>query len=120
MQKENFVKIEKVNIGRLSAQYYLTPTFRNRLNRNLTLLHRMEDLIVDLESLYQYTKGRIEEKEQISSVITKVRKISIHEQKDPREVDFRIPRIKKRTEIGSHSQVRNPVYLDSFYRSQYN
>jgi hypothetical protein len=88
MQRENFVKLEKVSIGKFSAQYCLTPTFRDRLNRNFTLLHRMEDLIVDLESLYQYARERIEEKEQISSEITRVRKISIHEQKDPREVNY--------------------------------
>jgi len=118
IQRENFVRIEKVSIGKLSAQYRLTPTFRDRLNRNLTLLHRLEDLIVDLESLYQYAKDKLEEKERINSELTKVRKTSPYEYKDPREVNFRIPKIKNETEVVT--RVRNPTYLDFLYRPQIN
>jgi SPX domain protein involved in polyphosphate accumulation len=112
------VRIEKVSIGKLSVQYCLTPTFRDRLNRNLTLLHRLEDLIVDLESLYQYAKDKLEEKESINSELTKVRQTSPYEHKDPREVNFRIPKIKNETEIVT--RVRNPTYLDFLYRPQIN
>jgi hypothetical protein len=112
------VRIEKVSIGKLSVQYCLTPTFRDRLNRNLTLLHRLEDLIVDLESLYQYAKDKLEEKERINSELTKVRKTSPYEYKDPREVNFRIPKIKNETEVVT--RVRNPTYLDFLYRPQIN
>ena len=118
IQRENFVRIEKVSIGKLSVQYCLTPTFRDRLNRNLTLLHRLEDLIVDLESLYQYAKDKLEEKERINSELTKVRKTSPYEYKDPREVNFRIPKIKNETEVVM--RVRNPTYLDFLYRPQNN
>jgi hypothetical protein len=118
IQRENFVRVEKVSIGRLSVQYCLTPTFRDRLNRNLTLLHRLEDLIVDLESLYQYAKDKLEEKEKINSELTKVRQTSPYEHKDPREVNFRIPKIKNETEIVT--RVRNPTYLDFLYRPQIN
>ncbi len=116
IQRENFVRIEKVSIGKLSAQYCLTPTFRDRLNRNLTLLYRLEDLIVDLESLYQYAKDKLEEKEKINSEMTKVRETSPYEYKDPREVNFRIPKIKDATE--AVVRVRNPTYLDFLYRPQ--
>ena len=118
IQRENFVRVEKVSIGKLSVQYCLTPTFRDRLNRNLTLLHRLEDLIVDLESLYQYAKDKLEEKERINSELTKVRKTSPYEYKDPREVNFRIPKIKNETEVVT--RVRNPTYLDFLYRPQIN
>ena len=118
IQRENFVRIEKVSIGKLSVQYCLTPTFRDRLNRNLTLLHRLEDLIVDLESLYQYAKDKLEEKERINSELTKVRKTSPYEYKGPREVNFRIPKIKNETEVVM--RVRNPTYLDFLYRPQIN
>jgi hypothetical protein len=114
IQRENFVRIEKVSIGKLSAQYCLTPTFRDRLNRNLTLLHRLEDLIVDLESLYQYAKEKLEEKERANSGMIKVRKTSSYEYKDPREVNFKIPKIKKEAEVVL--RVRNPTYLDFLYR----
>ncbi len=116
IQRENFVGIEKVSIGKLSVQYCLTPTFRDRLNRNLTLLHRLEDLIVDLESLYQYAKEKLEEKGQTNSEVTKVRKTSSYEHKDPREVNFRIPKIKNNAE--AVLRVRNPTYLDFLYRPQ--
>ena len=114
IQRENFVRVEKVSIGKLSVQYRLTPTFRNRLNRNLTLLHRLEDLIVDLESLYQYAKDKLEEKERINFGVTEVRKISPYEYKDPREVNFKIPKIKNETKVVT--RVRNPTYLDFLYR----
>ena len=114
IQRENFVRVEKVSIGKLSVQYRLTPTFRDRLNRNLTLLHRLEDLIVDLESLYQYAKDKLEEKEKTNFEITEVRKTSPYESKDPREVNFRIPKIKNETKIVTG--VRNPTYLDFLYR----
>ncbi len=116
IQRENFVRIEKVSIGKLSVQYCLTPTFRDRLNRNLTLLHRLEDLIVDLEFLYQYAKKKLEEKEQTKSEVTKVTKTSSYEHKDLREVNFRIPKIKNRAE--TVTRVRNPTYLDFLYRPQ--
>jgi len=116
IQRENFVRVEKVSIGKLSAQYYLTPTFRDRLNRNLTLLHRLEDLIVDLESLYQYAKDKLEEKEKTNFEITEVRKISPYEYKDPREVNFKIPKVKDETKVVT--RVRNPTYLDFLYRPQ--
>jgi hypothetical protein len=116
MQRENSVKIEKVSIGKFSAQYCLTPTFRDRLNRNLTLLHRLEDLITDLEFLYQYAREKIEVKEPTSSETTKGKKISTYEQKDPRKVNFRIPKVKKKVEITPSSQARNPAYLDFLYR----
>ncbi len=116
IQRENFVRVEKTSIGKLSVQYCLTPTFRDRLNRNLTLLHRLEDLIVDLESLYQYAKDKLEEKERINSELTRVRKTSSYEYKDPREVNFRIPKIKNETEVVM--RVRNPTYLDFLYRPQ--
>ena len=118
IQRENFVRVEKVSIGKLSVQYCLTPIFRDRLNRNLTLLHRLEDLIVDLESLYQYAKDKLEEKERINSELTKVRKTSPYAYKDPREVNFRIPKIKNETEVVT--RVRNPTYLDFLYRPQIN
>ena len=114
IQRENFVRIEKVSIGKLSVQYCLTPTFRDRLNRNLTLLHRLEDLIVDLESLYQYAKDKLEEKERINFGVTEVRKISPYEYKDPREVNFKIPKVKDETKVVT--RVRNPTYLDFLYR----
>ena len=114
IQRENFVRVEKVSIGKLSVQYRLTPTFRDRLNRNLTLLHRLEDLIVDLESLYQYAKDKLEEKERTDFGVTKVRKISPYEYKDPREVNFKIPKIKNETKVVT--RVRNPTYLDFLYR----
>ena len=114
IQRENFVRVEKVSIGKLSVQYCLTPIFRDRLNRNLTLLHRLEDLIVDLESLYQYAKDKLEEKERINFGVTEVRKISPYEYKDPREVDFKIPKIKNETKVVT--RVRNPTYLDFLYR----
>jgi len=114
IQRENFVRVEKVSIGKLSVQYRLTPTFRNRLNRNLTLLHRLEDLIVDLESLYQYAKDKLEEKERIIFEINEVRKTSPYEYKDPREVNFKIPKIKNETKVVT--RVRNPIYLDFLYR----
>ncbi len=110
------MRIEKVSIGKLSVQYCLTPTFRDRLNRNLTLLHRLEDLIVDLEFLYQYAKKKLEEKEQTNSEVTKVRKTSSYEYKDPREANFRIPKIQNKTEVVL--RVRNPTYLDFLYRPQ--
>ncbi len=116
IQRENFVRIEKVSIGKLSVQYRLTPTFRNRLNRNLTLLHRLEDLIVDLEFLYQYAKNKLEEKGRTNSEITKVRKTSPYEYKDPREVNFKIPKIRNTNEVVT--RVRNPTYLDFLYRPQ--
>jgi hypothetical protein len=93
----------------------LTPTFRDRLNRNLTLLHGLEDIIVDLESLYQYAKERLEEKERKDSEVTKIRKTFTYEHKDPREVNFRIPKIKKE-EVKVVLRVRNPTYLDFLYR----
>ncbi len=96
----------------------MTPTFRDRLNRNLTLLHRLEDLIVDLESLYQYARDKLEEKERVDSELTKVRKTSSYEYKNPQEVNFRIPRIKNETEVVT--RVRNPTYLDFIYRPQIN
>jgi hypothetical protein len=108
------VRIEKVSIGKLSIQYCLTPTFRDRLNRNLTLLHRLEDLIVDLESLYQYAKKKLEEREQTSSEVIKARKTSSYEYKDPREANFRIPKIRDKAE--AVSRIRNPTYLDFLYR----
>jgi hypothetical protein len=118
IQRENFVRVEKVSIGKLSAQYCLTPIFRDRLNRNLTLLHRLEDLIVDLESLYQYAKDKLEEKERINFGVTEVRKISPYEYKDPREVNFKIPKVKNETKIVT--RVRNPTYLDFLYRPPIN
>jgi len=118
IQRENFVRVEKVSIGKLSVQYCLTPTFRDRLNRNLTLLHRLEDLIVDLESLYQYAKDKLEEKERINFGVTEVRKISPYEYKDPREVNFKIPKVKDETKVVT--RVRNPTYLDFLYRPQVN
>jgi len=118
IQRENFVRVEKVSIGKLSVQYCLTPTFRDRLNRNLTLLHRLEDLIVDLESLYQYAKDKLEEKERINFGVTEVRKISPYEYKDPREVNFKIPKVKDGTKVVT--RVRNPTYLDFLYRPQVN
>ena len=118
IQRENFVRVEKVSIGKLSVQYRLTPTFRDRLNRNLTLLHRLEDLIVDLESLYQYAKDKLEEKERINFGVTEVRKISLYEYKDPREVNFKIPKAKDKTKVVT--RVRNPTYLDFLYRPQVN
>jgi len=118
IQRENFVRVEKVSIGKLSVQYRLTPTFRDRLNRNLTLLHRLEDLIVDLESLYQYAKDKLEEKERINFGVTEVRKISPYEYKDPREVNFKIPKVKDETKVVT--RVRNPTYLDFLYRPQVN
>jgi len=118
IQRENFVRVEKVSIGKLSVQYCLTPTFRDRLNRNLTLLHRLEDLIVDLESLYQYAKDKLEEKERINVGVTEVRKISPYEYKDPREVNFKIPKVKDETKVVT--RVRNPTYLDFLYRPQVN
>jgi len=118
IQRENFVRVEKVSIGKLSVQYCLTPTFRDRLNRNLTLLHRLEDLIVDLESLYQYAKDKLEEKEKTNFEITKVRKTSPYEYKDPREVNFKIPKVKDETKVVT--RVRNPTYLDFLYRPQVN
>jgi len=84
----------------------------------LTLLHRLEDLIVDLESLYQYAKDKLEEKEKTNFEITEVRKTSPYESKDPREVNFRIPKIKNETKIVTG--VRNPTYLDFLYRPQVN
>ena len=114
IQRENFVRVEKVSIGKLSVQYCLTPIFRDRLNRNLTLLHRLEDLIVDLESLYQYAKDKLEEKERINFGVTEVKKISPYEYKDPREVNFKIPKIKNETKVVT--RVRNPTYLDFLYR----
>jgi len=116
IQRENFVRIEKVSIGKLSVQYCLTPIFRDRLNRNLTLLHRLEDLIVDLEILYQYAKDKLEEKEKINPGTTKVRKTPPYEYKDPREVNFRVPRIKNETKVVT--RVRNPTHLDFLYRPQ--
>jgi hypothetical protein len=116
IQRENFVRVEKASIGKLSVQYCLTPTFRDRLNRNLTLLHRLEDLIVDLESLYQYAKDKLEEKERINSEVTKVRKSFTYEHRDPREVNFRIPKIKDTAE--TVVRIRNPTYLDFMYRPQ--
>ena len=116
IQRENFVRVEKVSIGKLSVQYCLTPTFRDRLNRNLTLLHRLEDLIVDLESLYQYAKDKLEEKEKVDFETTEVRKISPYEYKDTREVNFKIPKIKNETKVVT--RVRNPTYLDFLYRPQ--
>jgi hypothetical protein len=116
VQRENFVRVEKVSIGKLSVQYCLTPTFKDRLNRNLILLHRLEDLIVDLESLYQYAKDKLEEKERVNSELNKVGKTSPYEYKDPREVNFRIPKIKNETEVVT--RVRNPTYLDFLYRPQ--
>jgi len=118
IQRENFVRVEKVSIGKLSVQYCLTPIFRDRLNRNLTLLHRLEDLIVDLESLYQYAKDKLEEKERINFGVTEVRKISPYEYKDPREVNFKIPKVKDETKIVT--RVRNPTYSDFLYRPQVN
>jgi len=118
IQRENFVRVEKVSIGKLSVQYRLTPTFRDRLNRNLTLLHRLEDLIVDLESLYQYAKDKLEEKERINFEVTEVRKTSPYEYKDPREVNFKIPKVKDETKVVT--RVRNPTYLDFLYRPQVN
>jgi hypothetical protein len=118
IQRENFVRVEKVSIGKLSVQYCLTPIFRDRLNRNLTLLHRLEDLIVDLESLYQYAKDKLEEKERINFGVTEVRKISPYEYKDPREVNFKIPKVKDETKVVT--RVRNPTYLDFLYRPQVN
>ena len=118
IQRENFVRVEKVSIGKLSVQYCLTPIFRDRLNRNLTLLHRLEDLIVDLESLYQYAKDKLEEKERINFGVTEVRKISPYEYKDPREVNFKIPKVKDETKVVT--RVRNPTYLDFLYRPQIN
>ena len=118
IQRENFVRVEKVSIGKLSVQYCLTPIFRDRLNRNLTLLHRLEDLIVDLESLYQYAKDKLEEKERTNFEITEVRKTSPYEYKDPREVNFKIPKVKDETEVVT--RVRNPTYLDFLYRPQVN
>ena len=118
IQRENFVRVEKVSIGKLSVQYCLTPIFRDRLNRNLTLLHRLEDLIVDLESLYQYAKDKLEEKEKINFGVTEVRKISPYEYKDPREVNFKIPKVKNETKVVT--RVRNPTYLDFLYRPQVN
>jgi hypothetical protein len=112
------VRVEKVSIGKLSVQYCLTPIFRDRLNRNLTLLHRLEDLIVDLESLYQYAKDKLEEKERTNFEITEVRKTSPYEYKDPREVNFKIPKVKDETEVVT--RVRNPTYLDFLYRPQVN
>ena len=118
IQRENFVRVEKVSIGKLSVQYCLTPIFRDRLNRNLTLLHRLEDLIVDLESLYQYAKDKLEEKERINFGVTEVRKISPYEYKDPREVNFKIPKVEDETKVVT--RVRNPTYLDFLYRPQVN
>ena len=118
IQRENFVRVEKVSIGKLSVQYCLTPIFRDRLNRNLTLLHRLEDLIVDLESLYQYAKDKLEEKERINFEITEVRETSPYGYKDPREVNFKIPKVKDETKVVT--RVRNPTYLDSLYRPQVN
>jgi len=118
IQRENFVRVEKVSIGKLSVQYHLTPIFRDRLNRNLTLLHRLEDLIVDLESLYQYAKDKLEEKERINFGATEVKKISPYEYKDPREVNFKIPKVKDETKVVT--RVRNPTYLDFLYRPQVN
>jgi hypothetical protein len=118
IQRENFVRVEKVSIGKLSVQYCLTPIFRDRLNRNLTLLHRLEDLIVDLESLYQYAKDKLEEKERINFGVTEVEKISPYEYKDPREVNFKIPKVKDETKVVT--RVRNPTYLDFLYRPQVN
>jgi hypothetical protein len=114
IQRENFVRVEKVSIGKLSVQYCLTPIFRDRLNRNLTLLHRLEDLIVDLESLYQYAKDKLEEKERTNFEITEVRKTSPYEYKDPRGVNFKIPKVKDETK--AVTRVRNPTYLDFLYR----
>ena len=118
IQRENFVRVEKVSIGKISVQYCLTPTFRDRLNRNLTLLHRLEDLIVDLESLYQYAKDKLEEKERTNFGVTEVRKTSPYEYKDPREVNFKIPKIKNETKVVT--RVRNPTYLGFLYRPQIN
>jgi hypothetical protein len=118
IQRENFVRVEKVSIGKLSVQYCLTPTFRDRLNRNLTLLHRLEDLIVDLESLYQYAKDKLEEKERINFGVIEVRKIFPYEYKDPREVNFKIPKVKDETKVVT--RIRNPTYLDFLYRPQVN
>jgi len=84
----------------------------------LILLHRLEDLIVDLESLYQYAKDKLEEKEKTNFEITEVRKTSRktspYEYKDPREVNFKIPKIKNETKVVT--RVRNPTYLDFLYR----
>jgi hypothetical protein len=118
IQRENFVRVEKISIGKLSAQYRLTPTFRDRLNRNLTLLHRLEDLIVDLESLYQYAKDKLEKKEKVNFEVTETRKTSHYEYKDPREVNFKIPKVKDETKVVT--RVRNPTYLDFLYRPQVN
>ncbi len=118
IQRENFVRVEKVSIGKLSVQYCLTPIFRDRLNRNLTLLHRLEDLIVDLESLYRYAKDKLEEKEKTNFGVTEVRKISPYEYKDPREVNFKIPKV--RDETKAVTRIRNPTYLDFLYRPQVN
>ncbi len=84
------------------------------MNRNLTLLHRLEDLIVDLESLYQYAKDKLEEKERTNFGVTEVRKTSPYEHKDLREVNFKIPKIKNETKVVT--RVRNPTYLDFLYR----
>jgi len=118
IQREKFVRVEKVSIGKLSVQYCLTPTFRDRLNRNLTLLHRLEDLIVDLESLYQYAKDKLEEKERMNFGVIEVRKIFPYEYKDPREVNFKIPKVKDETKVVT--RIRNPTYLDFLYRPQVN
>jgi hypothetical protein len=118
IQRENFVRVEKISIGKLSVQYCLTPTFRDRLNRNLTLLHRLEDLIVDLESLYQYAKDKLDEKERVNFEVTEIRKTSHYEYKDPREVNFKIPKVKDETKVVT--RIRNPTYLDFLYRPQAN
>jgi hypothetical protein len=76
----------------------------------------LEDLIVDLESLYQYAKDKLEEKERINSELTEVRKTSPYEHKDMREVNFKIPKIKNETKVVT--RVRNPTYPDFLYRPQ--
>ncbi len=47
--------------------------------------------------------------------MTRVRKTLTYEHKDPREIYFRIPKIKERVEVVL--QVRNPTYLDLDHRS---
>ncbi len=80
------------------------------MNRNLTLLHRLEDLIVDLESLYQYAKDKLEEKERMNFGVIEVRKIFPYEYKDPREVNFKIPKVKDETKVVT--RIRNRVKTD--------